>query len=60
MTSWYLHSKFKLACAAFLAALGLLLFGKITADQWVSFDTWLLGLYFAADTASAVVTKTPS
>lgn len=59
MTDWYLHSKFKLVAAAFLAALGLLLFDKITAEQWVSFNTWALGLYFGANVADAVVTKKP-
>lgn len=55
--NWFLHSKFKLACAAFLAALGLLIAHLITADQWVSFNTWALGLYFGADVAVSAVTK---
>jgi hypothetical protein len=55
--NWYLHSKFKLACAAFLAALSLLIAHLITSDQWVSFNTWTLGLYFGADVASSVATK---
>lgn len=57
MTGWFLHSKFKLTCAAFLTALGLLLGGKIDAAQWVSFATWVLGLYFAANVGDSIVTK---
>jgi len=57
MTDWFLHSKFKLACAAFLAALGLLIFGKMDSAQWTSFNTWLLGLYFGANVAEAAAVK---
>jgi hypothetical protein len=57
MSNWFLHSKFKITVAAFLTALGLLLANRIDADQWVSFTTWLLGLYFAANVGDSVVTK---
>ena len=57
MSTWFLHSKFKLTVAAFLTALGLLLAGKIDATQWVSFTTWVIGLYFAANVGDSVVTK---
>lgn len=46
--SGFLKSKFQLACAAFLAALGLLIFHQIDSAQWVSTTTWVLGLYFSA------------
>lgn len=59
LDAWAFHSKFKLAVAAFLAALGLLIFHRLTADQWVGFNTWALGLYFGANVADAVVTKRP-
>lgn len=55
--SGFLQSKFQLACAAFLSALGLLIFGKMDSGQWVSFNTWLLGLYFSAQVAEVVATK---
>lgn len=48
--------KFILACAAFLAALALLAVGLITSEQWVSFNTWLLGLYLAANVGDQAVT----
>lgn len=60
MNTWFLHSKFKITVAAFLTALGLLLANRIDADQWVSFTTWLLGLYFAANIGDSVVTKKSS
>ena len=59
VVNWYLHSKFKLACAAFLAAFGLLAWGKIDSAQWVSFNTWLIGLYCGANVVESFVTKTP-
>ena len=60
MSNWFLHSKFKITVVAFLTALGLLLANRIDADQWVSFTTWLLGLYFAANVGDSVVTKKSS
>ncbi|MEO5811535.1 MAG: hypothetical protein ABIU96_03865 [Rhodanobacter sp.] len=57
MTGWFLHSKFKLTLGAFVTALGLLLLGKIDSAQWVSFTTWVIGLYFAANVGDSVVTK---
>jgi hypothetical protein len=57
MTGWFLHSKFKLTVGAFIVALGLLLSGKIDSAQWVSFTTWVIGLYFAANVSDSVVTK---
>lgn len=53
----YLHSKFVLACATFVAALVLLLLGKLSAEQWVNTVTWLLGLYYGADVAASAVAK---
>jgi len=57
MNGWFLHSKFKITIGAFLTALGLLLAGLIDAAQWVSFTTWVIGLYFAANVGDSVVTK---
>lgn len=33
MNNWFLHSKFKLACAAFLAGLGLLIAHMLTSEH---------------------------
>lgn len=52
----YASRKFILACAAFVAALALLATKLITSDQWVSFNTWLLGLYLAANVGDQAVT----
>lgn len=60
MNNWFLHSKFKLACAAFLAGLGLLIAHLIDAEQWVSFTTWTLGLYFGSSVADSAVAKKPT
>ena len=57
MNNWLTQTKFQLACASFLAALGLLIFGKMDATQWTSFNTWLLGLYFGANVAEAAAVK---
>lgn len=57
MSGWFLHSKFKLACAAFLAGLGLLIAHMLTSEQWVSFTTWTLGLYFGSNVADSAVAK---
>ena len=56
MDTRYASRKFILACAAFVAALPLLAVGLITSDQWVSFNTWLLGLYMAANVGDQAVT----
>jgi hypothetical protein len=57
--SGFLQSRFQLACAAFLAALGLLVFHQIDSAQWVSTTTWVLGLYFSSQVAETAVTKKP-
>lgn len=57
--SGFLQSRFQLACAAFLTALGLLIFNKIDSAQWASMTTWVLGLYFSAQVAETAVTKKP-
>jgi len=49
--------KFALACAAFVAAIPLLCAGLITSDQWISFNTWLVGLYFVANVSQKVGTN---
>lgn len=48
--------KFILAVAAFLAALGLFIADKMTADQWIGVTTWLVGLYMTGNVAAAAVT----
>lgn len=55
--SGLLQSRFQLVCAAFLAALSLLVFDKMTSEQWVSFNTWVLGLYLSSQVAETAVTK---
>lgn len=57
MSEWFLHSKFKLAVAAYTTALGLLVFHVIDSAQWVNYTTWVLGLYFGANVAEAAATK---
>lgn len=57
MESRYASRKWILACAAFLTATGLLIAGLLTPDQWASFDTWLIGLYFAANVSQKATTK---
>jgi hypothetical protein len=49
--------KFVLASAAFLAGVALLCVGKIDAAQWVSFTTWVLGLYYGANVADTFVDR---
>lgn len=57
MTDWFLHSKFKLAVAAYVIALALLVFHVLDSAQWISYTTWVLGLYFGANVAEAAATK---
>jgi hypothetical protein len=49
--------KFVLASASFLAGVILLSVGKIDAAQWVSYTTWVLGLYFGANCLDTAVER---
>lgn len=49
--------KFLLACVAFVCGVVLLSVGKIDAAQWVSYTTWVLGLYFGANVADTAVER---
>lgn len=53
----YASRKFILASAAFLAGTGLLVAGLVSSEQWVSFTTWTLGLYCAANVSQKAVVK---
>lgn len=53
----YASRKFMLAAAAFVAGIPLLCVGLISADQWVSYTTWVVGLYCAANVGDQAVTK---
>lgn len=57
METKFASRKWILACAAFLAATGLLIAGLLSPDQWVSFTTWVVGLYCAANVTQKAVTK---
>lgn len=49
--------KFLLAAAAFVAGIPLLCAGLISADQWVTLTTWIVGLYGLANVSDQAVTK---
>lgn len=53
----YMSRKFALAAAAFLSGLGLFVFGRLTPDQWMSFTTWVVGMYLGANVADQAVTR---
>lgn len=57
MDNKFQSRKFILACAAFVAAIPLLCVGLITSDQWISFNTWLVGLYLAANVTQKATTN---
>lgn len=45
----YRSRKFGLACAAFLAGLGLFLAGMLSSVEWIGFTQWIVGLYMAGN-----------
>lgn len=53
----YLSRKFALAAAGFVAGVAFFGFGFMTADQWISWSTWLTGMYLAGNVADQAVTK---
>lgn len=57
MDAKFASRKFILAAFALLAALGLLLAGKIDQAAWSSFCTWVIGLYVTGNVGAAYVAK---
>ncbi len=53
----FLSRKFWLAAAGFIAGVTFFALGKMTADQWISWNTWLTGLYLAGNVTDQAVTK---
>ena len=49
--------KFLLACAGFVAGVVFFALKWMTADQWIGWSTWLLGIYAAANVSDQAVTK---
>ena len=57
MDKRFASRKFLLTAAAYLTAVPLVVYGVLTPDQWVSFVTWLFGLYFAANVGQKATAK---
>lgn len=57
MDTRYASRKFILAAFAMLAALGLLLAGRIDQDTWSQFCVFVLGLYITGNVGAAAVAK---
>lgn len=57
MDTRFASRKFILSCAAFLVGLPMVFMGLLTPDQWVSYTTWVLGLYMAGNVGDQAVTK---
>ena len=57
MDARYASRKFILAAFVLLAALGLLIAGKIDQATWSSFNTWVIGLYVTGNVGAAYVAK---
>lgn len=53
----YASRKFVLAAFLLLAALGLLLAGRVNQATWSSFCAWVLGLYVTGNVGAAYVAK---
>lgn len=49
MDKRYLSRKFQLSVAAAVAGCGFFAAGMLSADQWVSFTQWVVGLYMAGN-----------
>jgi hypothetical protein len=56
MDSRYASRKFILAAFLLLAALSLLVLGKIDQATWERFSTWVLGLYITGNVGTHYVT----
>lgn len=57
MDARFASRKFILASFALLAAVGLLIAGKIDQATWATFSTWALGLYMTGNVGAAYVAK---
>lgn len=57
MDTRYASRKWLLAVAAFLASVAFFALGRLTADQWISLTTWVLGLYGASNVAHVAASK---
>lgn len=53
----YLSRKFQLSVAGVLAGVVFLASGHLTADQWVSFTQWVIGLYMAGNVGDTFAEK---
>ena len=51
------YRKFSLAVGVILIATGMLIWGRITADNFVDLTKWVTGLYLSANFAQAVGVK---
>lgn len=49
--------KFWLTAAAFLVGIPMVCFGLLTPDQWVSYTTWIVGLYMAGNVGDTAANK---
>lgn len=57
MDARYASRKFILAAFLLVAAIVLLLLGRIDAAAWSSFSTWVLGLYITGNVGTHYVTR---
>lgn len=53
----FLSRKFGLACAAFLAGLGLFIAGMLTSAEWIGITQWIVGLYMAGNIGDTVAER---
>lgn len=54
-TSRYASRKFLLTTAVLIAAVGLLLHGKIDAPTWLEITRWTIGIYCCANVGTVAV-----
>lgn len=53
----YASRKFVLAAFLLVAAIGLLVAGRIEPSTWSSISTWVLGLYMTGNVGTALAAK---
>lgn len=58
--SRYASRKFLLTCAAFVVGVVFFAIGMLTAAQWLSYETWVVGLYMAGNVGDSAVTPKAS
>jgi hypothetical protein len=51
------YRKYSLVVGIVIVSIGLLLFSKLTGDQFVTLVSWVTGLYLGANSAQAVGEK---